>query len=112
MFKQRNQTITFHIGKAIEGKRFYPELSEFKAAQEFKKRFMQLKKKIMMKIIDPIDRKLIKEELNAKTFIRSTRKGGNEIYIVNNHNAPNVLKEIGRLREITFRASGGGTEIL
>ena len=63
----------------------------------------------MMKIIDPIDRKLIKEELNAKTFIRSTRKGGNEIYIVNNHNAPNVLKEIGRLREITFRASGGGT---
>ena len=47
-----------------------------------------------MKIIDPIDRKLIKEELNAKTFIRSTRKGGNEIYIVNNHNAPNVLKEI------------------
>ena len=62
-----------------------------------------------MKIIDPIDRKLIKEELNAKTFIRSTRKGGNEIYIVNNHNAPNVLKEIGRLREITFRASGGGT---
>ena len=63
----------------------------------------------MMKIIDPIDRKLIKDELNAKTFIRSTRKGGNEIYIVNNHNAPNVLKEIGRLREITFRASGGGT---
>lgn len=62
-----------------------------------------------MKIIDPIDRKLIQEELNAKTFIRRTRKGGNEIYIVNNHNAPNVLKEIGRLREITFRASGGGT---
>ena len=62
-----------------------------------------------MKIIDPIDRKLIQEELNTKTFIRSTRKGGNEIYIVNNHNAPNVLKEIGRLREITFRASGGGT---
>ena len=62
-----------------------------------------------MKIIDPIDRKLIKEELNTKTFIRSTRKGGNEIYIVNNHNAPNILKEIGRLRELTFRASGGGT---
>ena len=62
-----------------------------------------------MNIIDPIDPKVIKSELNNSTFIRNTRKGGNEIYIVNNHNSPNVLKEIGRLREITFRASGGGT---
>ena len=62
-----------------------------------------------MKTIDPINRKLIKTELNSKTFIRNTRKGENEIYIVNQHNSPNVLKEIGRLRELTFRASGGGT---
>ncbi len=62
-----------------------------------------------MKTIDPINRKLIKTELNSKTFIRNTRKGENEIYIVNQHNSPYVLKEIGRLRELTFRASGGGT---
>jgi hypothetical protein len=62
-----------------------------------------------MKTIDPINRKLIKTELNSTTFIRNTRKGENEIYIVNQHNSPNVLKEIGRLREVTFRASGGGT---
>lgn len=60
-------------------------------------------------IIDPIAVSLLKEELNASTFIRKTRKGDNEIYIVNVHNAPNTLKEIGRLREMTFRASGGGT---
>lgn len=60
-------------------------------------------------IIDPIAVSLLKEELNASTFIRKTRKGDNEIYIVNVHNAPNTLKEIGRLREVTFRASGGGT---
>jgi len=31
------------------------------------------------------------------------------LYIVNCHNAPNVLKEIGRLRELSFREAGGGT---
>lgn len=62
-----------------------------------------------MEMIEPISRALLESELNEKTFIRNTRKGGNEIYTVNQHNAPNTLKEIGRLRELTFRASGGGT---
>ena len=38
-----------------------------------------------------------------------TNKSHNEIYIVDAHNAPNVLLEIGRLREIAFREAGGGT---
>lgn len=63
----------------------------------------------MEPIIDPIDKAILKKELNADRFLRPTRKGGNEIYCVNIHNSPNVLKEIGRLREVTFRASGGGT---
>ncbi len=62
-----------------------------------------------METIDPISKELLELELNNDTFIRDTRKGGNEIYSVNHQNAPNVLKEIGRLRELTFRASGGGT---
>lgn len=62
-----------------------------------------------MDTIQPISKELLKKELNEKHFIRKTRKGGNEIYSLNYHTAPNVLKEIGRLREITFRASGGGT---
>ena len=63
----------------------------------------------MEAIIAPVDRKLLKEELNSKRFLRKTRKGDNEIYVVNIHNAPHTLQEIGRLREVTFRASGGGT---
>lgn len=63
----------------------------------------------MESIIEPIDRGVLKKELNSDRFLRNTRKGGNEIYCVDIHNAPNVLKEIGRLREITFRQSGGGT---
>ncbi len=60
-------------------------------------------------IIASVDKNLIKNELNSSAFLRKTRKGDNEIYCVNIHNAPNVVREIGRLREITFRAAGGGT---
>ena len=63
----------------------------------------------MKKIIEPIDRTILLRELSADRLLRTTRKGGNEIYSINHHNAPNILKEIGRLREATFRASGGGT---
>lgn len=63
----------------------------------------------MEDIIQPISKDLLMQELNKDRFVRNTRKGGNEIYIVNQHNSPNVLLEIGRLREITFRSSGGGT---
>lgn len=63
----------------------------------------------MKAIIAPISKDVLKSELNEDRFVRTTRKGDNEIYIVNQHNAPNVLLEIGRLREVTFRASGGGT---
>jgi hypothetical protein len=60
-------------------------------------------------IIEAIDRDILLKELVLTGKIRTTRKGGNEIYIVDHHTAPNVVREVGRLREITFRASGGGT---
>jgi hypothetical protein len=63
----------------------------------------------MEKIIDPISKITLKSELNPATFIRKTNFGSNLIYIVNIHNSPNTLLEIGRLREIAFRDGGGGT---
>ena len=64
---------------------------------------------IMEPIIAPIERDILENELKNAGLIRVTRKGDNEIYIVNQHNAPNVVQEIGRLREVTFRDAGGGT---
>lgn len=61
------------------------------------------------KIIDPIPVELIETELNADTFLRHSNKGGNELYVVDAHTAPNTMREIGRLREIAFRSAGGGT---
>jgi len=60
-------------------------------------------------IASPIPLEVLKKELNKDRFIRFTNKGDNEIYIVNHHNSPNVMKEIGRLREVTFASAGGGT---
>ena len=60
-------------------------------------------------IIQPIDKELLKKELTPERQLRMTNKSNNEIYIVTAHNAPNVMKEIGRLREIAFREAGGGT---
>ena len=59
--------------------------------------------------ISPVDKDLLKSELTLERFMRDTRKGDNKIYIVNCNNAPNVMREIGRLREIAFRTAGGGT---
>jgi hypothetical protein len=63
----------------------------------------------MEEIIAPVDKELLKAELNEKRFLRDTNHAGNKLYIVDNACAPNVLREIGRLREIAFRAGGGGT---
>ncbi len=60
-------------------------------------------------IIDPVDTALLEAELTAERFLRPTNKGGNHLYVVNAHNAPNVMREVGRLREIAFRSAGGGS---
>ena len=63
----------------------------------------------MEPVIQPVDRKLIRQELSKEKFIRITRKGRNHIYEITAQDSPNVMQEIGRLREISFRLGGGGT---
>ncbi len=63
----------------------------------------------MKDIIAPLPREEIYAELTPEKLLRTTNKGGNEIYIVTYHDSPALMHEIGRLREITFRDAGGGT---
>lgn len=63
----------------------------------------------MQEIINPIAKDILLEELGKNKFIRDSNNGNNEIYIISNNDSPNVMQEIGRLREVTFRAAGGGT---
>lgn len=61
------------------------------------------------RIIEPVAQELIESELTPDRFLRDTNKGGNKIYVVDAHNSPNIMREIGRLREIAFRSAGGGS---
>lgn len=63
----------------------------------------------MNTIIDPVPVELIKAELTPSKKLEDTNKGHNELYIVTWQDSPNVVTEIGRLREMTFREAGGST---
>ena len=63
----------------------------------------------MQTIIEPVEIKLLEADLSKKRFVRNTNNGNNEIYIITYQDSPSVMREIGRLRELTFRAAGGGT---
>lgn len=60
-------------------------------------------------VIPPVDRNLIKEELTKDILFRKTNYGNREIYVTTAHKSPNIMREIGRLREISFGAQGGGS---
>jgi hypothetical protein len=63
----------------------------------------------MKPIIHAVPREELEKELTEEKFIRVTNKSENELYIITAQDSPNVMLEIGRLRELTFRAAGGGT---
>jgi len=63
----------------------------------------------MKTIIPAVDKSLLEKELTKNRLLRETNNGNNLIYVVNEVNSPNVVREIGRLREVTFRDAGGGT---
>ena len=68
-----------------------------------------LKTIAMEQIIPPVDKELIKSELTPEKRLRMTNKSNNQIYVVDIHDSPNVVREIGRQREEVFREAGGGT---
>lgn len=63
----------------------------------------------MLPLIDPIPADLLESELGPKALLRESNKGQNSLYVVNAADAPHVMQEIGRLRELSYRAEGGGT---
>lgn len=63
----------------------------------------------MQTVVEAIDRELIKRELTPEKFIGKTRKGDNYIFEVTAADSPFTMREIGRLREVSFRLGGGGT---
>ncbi len=63
----------------------------------------------MKDVIPKIDTEILLKELNDGRFVKYTNFGKNELYIFDSNNSPNLMREIGRLREVTFRDASGGT---
>lgn len=63
----------------------------------------------MQPVIYPVEKEKLIAELTEERYVRKTNKAGNEIYTFNFKTAPNLMKEVGRIRELTFRSAGGGT---
>ncbi|MBN1789661.1 MAG: GNAT family N-acetyltransferase [Bacteroidales bacterium] len=63
----------------------------------------------MKPIIPAVDRELLEAELTEEKLLRKTNNGNNLLYVITHHDSPNIMTEIGRLREISFRVAGGGT---
>jgi len=128
LLSQKDRVIKVRIGKPISIK----EQNGFKSLEDF---HQYLRKKTYMlanpfekqhhniisknfkihkepePIIDPVDTNLIQEEvkvLDANNSLLFTSKSY-RIYLADSHDIPNILREIGRLREITFREIGEGT---
>ncbi len=64
---------------------------------------------MQLPIIEPIARELLLAELTEVRKVRNTNKGDNEIYIFSAAECPALMREVGRLREESFREAGGGT---
>ena len=62
----------------------------------------------MEPIIPAVDRQLLIEELEGH-LLRPSNKADNLIYDITAHECPNTMREIARLREISYRAGGGAT---
>lgn len=65
--------------------------------------------KMMKPIVDPLPREEVISELTKERLVRKTNNGNNEVYIFEASNAPALMHEVGRIRELTFRHAGGGT---
>ncbi|MBA4321837.1 MAG: hemolysin, partial [Odoribacter sp.] len=64
---------------------------------------------IMKPVVDPLPRERIRAELTKDKLLRLTNNGNNEVYVFDNNSSPVLMREVGRVREITFRHAGGGT---
>jgi hypothetical protein len=63
----------------------------------------------MKNIVNALPLHEIEKELTSDKLLRKTNNANNEVYIFTSHDSPNLMHEVGRLRELTFRGAGGGT---
>lgn len=119
MFNKQDKEISFHIGKPIQWQTLAKlEMPKKKIAKRMRKQVYRLARgnkakkhelfETINNVIHPVKTKLIRKELRASQLIGATQDG-KEIYLFDYQHNSSVMKEIGRLRELSFRQVMEGT---
>lgn len=115
MFKQKQKTISMRIGEQIPCDSFTNLSLELPAKVKlFKKHLYRLAKdkpalfKTQSAIAHPEERKVLKKAIESCQLLGETGDG-KLIYLYQHQQSSPILREIGRLRELAFRAVGEGT---
>ncbi len=115
MFHQKNKTLEFKIGELIPYNSFANTLADTNAQIKlFRKHLYRIaknKKPIFTTqtcIAHPEERQLLKEELKKAQLLGKTNDG-KRIYLYEHESESFLMREIGRLRELTFRKVEEGT---
>ena len=115
LFNKRSSQIYLKIGNIIPYSSLKDyHLNEKKQTDLLQEHLYKLGKdsveifKTEKSIIEPVDKNIIKEELKSAQHIGQTLDD-KQIFLVSHDEGKNIVREIGRLREITFRKVGEGT---
>jgi len=115
LFNKRNKEISFKIGDSISAKAISDSLIADQLKTKLLKKHTYLvgkgKKGIFnteKNVIHPTNIKKIYKEIKSAPLLNIT-KSNMRIVITNERTSPNIMREISRLREITFRKVGEGT---
>ncbi len=115
VFNKKNKTITIKIGDPIPSKAFTSNVINDNVQSKLLKAHVYALSKdnkgifiTEKNIIHPIDRKIIKKELNNSLLLGVT-PDNKKIILTTKLESPKTLMEIARLRELTFRKVGEGT---
>lgn len=115
MFAAKNRVFDFKVGEMVAPKAFNDSgMSDKHHARLFRKHVLRLSKgksgiyPTERSIVHPASRQDIRQELKNAERLGST-SDNKQIYLIEHDSAPNLMNEIGRLREYSFRKVGEGS---
>lgn len=115
LFNKNGKVAHIKIGSPIPQKSYNSGINRHKVQVKLLKKHLHLTGKgksgifkTEKNIIHPIDRKAVREQIIKSDFFAET-EDGKKIYLIESKNSPDVMSEIARLRESTFRKVGEGT---
>ncbi len=115
MFKQRNQCIPIRVGDLIPYESYANnKMPRPEVVRLFQKHLYRVAKKTpgifetTRAIAHPEDRRMIRQDIKSHELLGKTTDG-KQIYLCQCNTDSSLMRELGRIREVTFRAVGEGT---